>query len=177
MKYKDLSKILLDPHNIEKNIDLLKRLHEVNAPDSVIEQFYIDHNANSRFLDLYGALSLHDLKWELVEFDTTRFLQIGSNASFPDFLDEVSEDASYFEEVGEDVIDCRESVLNHWKTHGTWLTPPIFLDANVLGGKSSIPHLVEGHSRVGCLLGIQKYRIIPLADKHKVYWGYIHKDT
>ncbi|MBE4489949.1 hypothetical protein [Vibrio parahaemolyticus] len=176
MKYKDLSKIALDPYITDKSIDLLKQ-RGVSAPDSVIEQFYIDHNANSRFLTLYGDLSLPDLKWELVDFDTTKFLQIGSNASFPDFLEEVSEDASHFHDIGEAVIDCREEVLNHWKKHGTWLTPPIFLDANVLGGKSGIPHLVEGHSRVGCLLGIQKYKIIPLADRHKVYWGSIRKGT
>ncbi|MCG7535040.1 hypothetical protein [Pseudoalteromonas sp. OOF1S-7] len=174
MKYRDLSKIALDPDSTDKSIELLRQ-HGVSAPDSVIEQFYIDHNANSRFLALYGDLSLSDLKWELVELDTTRFLQIGSNASFPDFLEEVSEDASHFHDVGEAVIDCREEVLNHWKKHGTWLTPPILLDAKVLGGKSGMPHLVEGHSRVGCLLGIQKYRIIPLADRHKVYWGSIQK--
>ncbi|HIF9075596.1 TPA: hypothetical protein ACX6NV_000421 [Photobacterium damselae] len=176
MKYKDLSKIVLDPNSTDKSIDLLKQ-RGVSAPDSVIEQFYIDHNANSRFLALYGDLSLPDLKWELVDLDTTKFLQIGSNASFPDFLVEVSEDASNFHDVGDAVIDCREEVLNYWKKHGTWLTPPIFLDANVLDGKSGIPHLVEGHSRVGCLLGIQKYKIIPLADRHKVYWGSIRKGT
>lgn len=176
MKYKDLSKITLDSYNTERSIELLKQ-YGVSAPDSVIEQFYIDHNADSRFLALYGDLSLSDLKWELVDFDTTNFLRIGNNASFPNFLEEVSEDASRFEEVGEAVIDCREVVRNHWKKHGTWLTPPIFLDANVLGGKPCIPHLVEGHSRVGCLLGIKKYRIIPLADRHKVYWGSTRKGT
>ncbi|SMY35397.1 hypothetical protein [Photobacterium andalusiense] len=176
MKYKDLSKIVLDLYSTAKSINLLKQ-HGVSAPDSVIEQFYIDHNSESCFLALYGDLSLPDLKWELVDFDTTKFLQIGSNASFPDFLEEESERASHFHDVGEAVIDCREEVLNHWKKHGTWLTPPIFLDANVLGGKSGIPHLVEGHSRVGCLLGIQKYKIIPLADRHKVYWGSIRKGT
>ncbi|AUI88891.1 hypothetical protein BS333_21185 (plasmid) [Vibrio azureus] len=176
MKYKDLSRVVLDPYSTEKSIELLK-LHGVSAPDSVIEQFYIEHNDNSSFLGLYGDLSLPDLKWDLVDFDTSKFLQIGSNASFPDFLEEVSEDASHFHCVGEDVIDCREVVLNHWKKHGTWLTPPIFIDANVLGGKDGIPHLVEGHSRVGCLLGIQKYRIIPLAERHKVYWGSLRKGS
>jgi hypothetical protein len=176
LKYQDLSKIALDPYSTKMSIELLK-LHGVSAPDSVIEQFYIDHNSINRFLELYGDLSLHELKWELVEFDTTKFLKIGRKASFPDFLKEVSEDASHFEEVGEAVIDCREVVLNYWKRHGTWLSPPIFLDANVLGGKSCMPHLVEGHSRVVCLLGIQKYGIIALADKHKVYCAFVHKST
>ena len=176
MKYRDLSKIKLDPFDRDKNLETVKQIG-IEAPDSVIEQFYLDHNQNSRFLSLYGDLELDELRWELIDLETSEFLKIGNNASFAEFLEEVSEDASHYEQVGESVIDCRPKVLNHWKLNGTWLMPPIFLDCSLLGGVSNMPHLVEGHTRVGCLLGLNKYRIIPIAAKHQVYWGSLQKGT
>lgn len=174
LKYRDLSKIKLDPYDLDKNLEIIKQIG-VEAPDSVIEQFYLDHNQNSRFLTLYGDLDLNELRWELIELEVSEFYKIGSNASFAEFLAEVSESIFYYEQLGDSVIDCRPKILNHWKLNGTWLVPPILIDCSLLGGVPNMPHLVEGHTRVGCLLGLDKYRIIPIAKKHQVYWGFVTK--
>ena len=176
MKYIDLSNIVFDPYDIENNIKLVENLG-VQAPRSVIEQFYIDHNRDSTFQELYGDLDLSLLEWELIEAPTELFFQIGHNASYADFLEEMSEDASHYESNGDSVIDCRPEVLSHWKEFGSWLTPPILIDGNVIGKRAKTPHLVEGHSRVGCLLGINKYKIIHSASIHKIYWGTLRKST
>ncbi len=176
MKYIDLSKVVFDPYDVEKNIKLVESFG-VQAPKSVIEQFYVDHNRDNTFQELYGELDLNSLHWELVEVPTNLFCQIGENASYADYLEEVSEDASQYKWAGDSVIDCRHEVLSHWKQYGSWLTPPILIDGSVIGKLLNTPHLVEGHSRVGCLLGINKYKIIPSAPTHKIYWGTLRKGT
>ena len=120
---------------------------------------------------LYGEVDLNTIEWELVEIATEELLNLGSLATHPDFILEVSEDASHYNDLGDKAINCRESDLIHWKQFGSWVTPPVFIKGEVLGKPDVDLHLVEGHTRLGHLLGLTKYKVFSVAKVHKVYLG------
>lgn len=171
LKFSDLKNINFQRFEAESSIKLLQNEYGIDAPKSVIEQFYIDHSDKFQFQKLYGAIDLNSIEWQLLEIPTSKMLNLGRSATHPDFILEVSEDASHYNEVGDSAIDCRKDVLEHWKQYGTWITPPIFIKGEVLGKPEIDLHLVEGHNRVGCLCGLTNYQIIEVAKVHKVYLG------
>ena len=171
VKFSDLKKVNFLNDETESSIKRLKNEYGIDAPESVIEQFYIDHSDKFQYQKLYGEINLYSIEWQLVEIPTCKMLNLGRSATHPDFLLETSEDASNYDEVGDSAIDCREDVLEQWKLHGTWITPPIFINGEILGKPEIDLHLVEGHTRVGCLCGLTKYHVFHVAEVHKVYLG------
>lgn len=171
MKYIDLHNIALQEGQLKQNINLLKNNYSIKAPNSVIEQFYIDHNDDGVFKELYGDLDILKMNWSLIEVGTEKFLQINKAASYPNFLKETSQDASRFKEEGEYAIARIERDVAYWKKNGTWSVPPIFIDGHILKNPTTEFHLVEGHTRVGSLIGNTKQKLVRVASKHKVYFG------
>ncbi|WP_298941281.1 hypothetical protein [uncultured Psychromonas sp.] len=171
MKFSDLQNIDFINFETEKSVKKLQDEYKIEAPKSVIEQFYVDHSDKFQFQELYGAIDLNLIEWELLEIPASKILNLGSSATHPDFILEVAEDASHYDEIGDAAIDCREDVLDHWKQFGTWVTPPIFIKGEIIGKPEIELHLVEGHTRVGCLYGLTKYKIIDVSKTHKVYLG------
>ena len=171
MLFKELKNIRFVWSEPEKSIKKLKSKYNINAPDLVIKQFYFDHHDKEEFNDLYGDLNLHQIKWTTLSVETEELINIGDSATFPDFVKEVSEDASYYEIRGDSAIHVRKEVSKYWKNYGTWMTPPVFINGEILKKPSNKLHLVEGHMRLGCLTGISKYKIIKLSKKHKIFYG------
>jgi len=175
MQFKELSdnyfESYIDNELINREVAHFREKFAIDAPDLVIEQFYIDHGRNETFQNLYGSIDLERIRWSLIEVETEHFKKIDKAASFPDFLEETSMDASHYEEQGDFVFHCTETVIDHWKNHGTWIKPPIFIDGRILSIPTTDFHLVEGHTRVGCVIGCDNFGIIPVAKKHKVYFG------
>ena len=172
MKYRELKDAEIERDNLVEAIRALSKDYSITAPDSVMEQFYIDHSASEEFINMYGHIDLSKIVWSIIEVGVDELRSIDDNATYPDYLAEVSEDASNFESMGEKVISVVPSVRAFWKNHGTWNTPPVFISGTLLNQKSSAKyHLVEGHTRVGCLIGLSKYKVINLANKHLVYYG------
>ncbi|EAA2924725.1 hypothetical protein KAO04_003888, partial [Salmonella enterica subsp. enterica serovar Enteritidis] len=112
-------------------------------------------------------LNLKSLKWDLVRLKTAEFTKFGRNATYPDYMLEISED---FNACGSKFcIDAREEVANHWLKFGTWAEPPMFIERSlIIPGESGL-HLMEGHTRLGTLLGAIKYKFVQLADTHELY--------
>ena len=85
----------------------------------------------------------------------------------------VEEGASY---IAYEQLPCLEKDKDHWKSHGTWRTPPVILDVkgfphDVIPDYSDIGsgmQLIEGHSRLGYLYAIANCSLC-LADTHKAY--------
>jgi len=171
VKYSDLRAIEFKWYDLKGSIDTLKNEHELNAPDSVMQQFYIDHSDKDKFISLYGELELHRLKWILKSVPTNELISIGNAATHPEFMHERALDASYFSEWGYAVISRNAEIAAHWKKHGTWLIPPIFINGALLNPQSNSLHLAEGHSRLGCLMGLAKHNIIDLSPEHHIYYG------
>jgi hypothetical protein len=148
-----------------KAIKILREQYGLDAPDPVIKEIYYALAGFERFQTLYGHLQLSDIEWISTELPSVAFLTIGDNASYPNYLHEVSDD--YLGRGFE--IDPRPEVAEHWQTLGTWLEPPFFLDRSLLAPNESGIHLVEGHTRVGTLLGAIKYNFVKVADSHKIF--------
>jgi glutaredoxin-related protein len=177
LKFSDLQNLNFLELETESSINRLQSEYGIDAPKSVIEQFYIDHSNNFQFQELYGLIDLNLIEWQLVEVPIKKMLNLGRSATHPDFILEVSEDVSYYDEVGDSAIDCREDVIEHWKHYGTWTTPPIFIKGELLGKPEIELHLVEGHTRVGCLCGLTNHQVMRVAKVHEVYLGKLKSIT
>lgn len=171
MLYKELKNIDFVHYEPEKSIQRLKNEFGIDAPDSVIRQFYLDHRNNSSFIEYYGDINLYTIEWTLVDVLTEDLLAIGNAATYPDFIEEISNNAMLYNKEGDIVIDSRDDVIQWWKNHGTWKTPPIFLDGTKLKKPTKKLHLVEGHTRLGNLKGIFTEKVFKLANFHKIYYG------
>ena len=173
MLYRDIKDIGLKWHEPEESIQRLQNEFEIDAPISVIRQFYIDHSSSSEFIELYGDINLHNIKWSLIELPTKVLLDIGDAATHPQYVIEVSESAKHYNSYGDSAIHVVPNVAKHWKANGTWDTPPVFVDGTNLKVPTERFHLAEGHTRLGCLQGVWNEKIIEVAEFHKVYYGEI----
>jgi len=171
MLYKELNKIELCMHDFAKSIKKLQNEFGINAPNSVIRQFYLDHHDKSAFIELYGELDLHNIKWRLKNISIEDLLFINEEATYPDFVKEIAQNAKFYYELGDAVIDTRIDIIQYWKNHGTWKTPPILINGTILKNPTSKFHLVEGHTRLGNLKGIYTEKVFKLANFHKIYYG------
>jgi hypothetical protein len=175
VQFRDLEEIEFVWYQPEKSIKKLQDEYSIHAPELVIQQFYIDHRDKDEFIELYGDLDLHQLEWSLTFIPVTELIRLRDSATYPKYIEEVSEHASMYAKWGDKAIDGREEVSNYWKKNGTWMTPPIFIDGRILNKPTTSLHLVEGHTRVGCLQGLAKYKVIDIATEHQVYFGQYKK--
>ena len=133
---------------------ILREQYSIAAPTPVIQE-------------LYGDLNIDQIEWKLIELPTKNFLTIGDNATYPDFLHEVVED--FTTRKGDVFMD--DEIKAHWCNFGTWCEPPFFIDRALLKSNTTGLHLMEGHTRVGTLLGAVKYNFVKLANTHKIYYA------
>lgn len=169
MLYCDLIQVFgPDPlSNEEDGIAILREKYGIDAPEQIFKQIYCGLSNDSRFQTLYGHLNIKSLKWDLVRLKTAEFTTFGRNATYPDHMLEISED---FITCGNKFcIDAREEVAEHWLKFGTWDEPPMFIERSLISSDESGLHLMEGHTRLGTLLGAIKYGFVQLADTHEIY--------
>ncbi|HEC2026128.1 TPA: hypothetical protein R1869_003958 [Klebsiella oxytoca] len=169
MLYCDLIEIFgPDPlNNKDEGISILREKYGIEAPEQVFAQIYCGLSNDSRFQALYGHLNLKSLKWDLVRLKTAEFTAFGTNATYPEHMLEISED---FNTCGNQFcIDAREEVAQHWLKFGTWDEPPMFIERSLVSSDERGLHLMEGHTRLGTLLGAIKYGFVKLADTHEIY--------
>lgn len=172
MKYRELREAVIDATAISESINLLKSKHSLDAPESVMEQFYIDHSANEDFINLYGHIDLRKMQWKLKKISAGRLCDIGENATYPEHVADVAEDVSDFVTAGNKEIHADPKVREYWERYGTWRTPPIFISGNLLNPPNSRKyHLVEGHTRVGTLIGLRRSAIIHTTEQHLIFYG------
>ncbi|HHD0742208.1 TPA: hypothetical protein ACN190_003941 [Citrobacter freundii] len=169
MFYRDLFQVFgPDPLNREEEgIAILRDKYGIEAPEQIFKQIYCGLSNDPRFQALYGHLNLNSLKWNLVRVKTSELTKFDRNATYPDYMLEISED---FNTCGNNFcIDAREDVAEHWLKFGTWAEPPMFIERSLVSSGESGLHLMEGHTRLGTLLGAIKYGFVQLADSHELY--------
>ncbi|HGH3372335.1 TPA: hypothetical protein ACJIK4_001821 [Kluyvera cryocrescens] len=169
MFYCDLPQIFgPDPlYKQEEGIEMLKKNYGITAPQQIFEQIYCGLCTNEDFQHLYGHLKIESLRWDLVRLPTAVFAEVRRNSTFPDYVLEVSDD---YKNCGAQFrIDGREEVAEHWEKHGTWDEPPMFIDRSLVYPGENGLHLMEGHTRLGTLLGAINYGFVKLADMHQIY--------
>ncbi|MBI0425004.1 hypothetical protein [Psychrobacter sp. NG27] len=162
MKFKELMSF---PATEAGKIDIDELILNLpSTPIDVLEQFYQDHGRNEQFHEQYAELDIHNLKWELVNLT---FNEISCATIFSSFQRWV--DACYIKsrrvstDLNWKLIGHTDQTVENWKYNHTWNRSPIFLELNCK------LHLVEGHSRFGCLRGLVSEGLIPSNRTHKIW--------
>jgi hypothetical protein len=127
-------------------------------PEDVLEQFVIDHGLKPAFQVEYSELDLASLEWVQEDLDLATIASCTSK--FGDYLREIQ--AGPFDML----VGRTQDEQKQWHTAGSWLRSPVFV---VDVGRPGL-HLVEGHTRVGLLLGLRDvgFRV---NNKHKCWVG------
>ena len=171
MLYRDLYKIFgYDPlYKEEEGIKILREQYGISAPYCVFQEIYCGLSNDPEFQRLYGHIEIDKLEWRLIALKNDDFITLGRNATYPCHMLEVSEDYPLYKNGNEFPIDLREDVAAHWRKYGTWKEPPMLIERSLICPNESGLHLMEGHTRVGTLLGAIKYGFVSLAETHQVY--------
>ena len=165
MIFKDLLGIEYDDAgniNQEKLISLLP-----STPQDVIEQFYIDHGRKEEFQEQYSDLDISNIYWseQVLDFDVIKAFIV-----YPEFVNWVQSCKlrSKLVAVNNNWLKIQNSqdVINYWKQNHTWVRSPV-----ILKGMNSKLSLVEGHTRLGTLLGLVESGMISNCSQHLVWVG------
>ncbi len=141
-----------------------------NTPAAVAQQVYADHGRKAEFQAAYGHLDIARLNWKLLSYPASKLSAATVNPPFRAWFDVVGSRVRRFPIDGWNCVDTRSYVLAHWQECGTWLTPPVLLSGHIVNSPSEF-HLVEGHTRLGLLVGLLQHRVLSTDSVHKVWLG------
>jgi hypothetical protein len=119
-------------------------------PEDVLEQFILDHGLNHDFQERYGDLNLYALAWSRELLETGQI--IGCTSKFDRYVQEIAERHMTAITLEQAVfhVDAR----SFWAERGTWLRAPLFFWE--VFPPPDEHHLVEGHTRLGALIGFHR---------------------
>lgn len=146
--------------------------HFPHIPDDVIEQFLSSHSRNFDFQIQYENLDLTKINWCEKEVSGKKLIQCSIYPKFLRWVQSVSERSSRFNNDSWNCIDTRKSVVDYWANNLTWQRLPIFIHSSLIGEPLNY-RLVEGHTRLGTLIGLIKNKIIDDEKMHKIWFGAI----
>jgi hypothetical protein len=139
-------------------------VRELDWPDDVVWQFLFEHGTEPEFLDQYGHLALDTLSWTLDEVPATEFARVTWT------VDRLGGRVEECEREPERHIELRlPDEQGRWSEAGTWITPPLLIDASVLRPPRSGLHIVEGHTRIGILRGRLAAGVADNDQTHSAY--------
>jgi hypothetical protein len=136
------------------------RVRSLGWPESVVEQFLFDHGANPAFVGQYGHLALDHLSWTLETLPAAEFARV---TSFQDWLESYETNFRYW------IAQRPRAQQASWADAGTWIEPPLLIDASLLTPPEPGLHVLEGHTRVGILRGRLKAGVADPDQRHPVY--------
>jgi hypothetical protein len=139
-------------------------------PSEVLEQVLHDHGANREFQTQYGHLDLRRITWALQPFAAGDLVTASVHPRFQPWVESVARRAHHVVADDWQELDARPSVVEHWRSLRTWQRSPVFLDAALVGSGTGI-HLVEGHTRLGALIGLVHVGLIDVGSLHAVWLG------
>ncbi|HEM8742882.1 TPA: hypothetical protein U2Q93_000517 [Enterobacter sichuanensis] len=166
MFYKDLLDIF-DERPVDKSheaIDILRKKYFLDAPEPVLSEIYYGLAGYETFQEAYGHIDLNAIKWKLVDLPIESFLEV-RHATYYGMLNEEVE--AYPLRGGIDFYG--PEIASYWRTYGTWLEPPFFIERSILESNACGLQLIEGHTRLGALLGEFNHQSFTLAKTHKVF--------
>lgn len=184
-----MAKISLSWYNLKPNINVdgdfegfdsyIKRIRMLeefsHIPEIIFKQWIHGLHNDANTLNNYAWMDYENITFEAEEWKVEDFLDINvANKCNIYFTAKKNRDFS-------ELIECSNKAdwYSSWKENGTWLTPPIILDVSSINVE--IPEwsdikapfqLVEGHTRLGCLLSLikkNKEKKTKLALTHTVY--------
>lgn len=144
-----------------------KILHK--TPPDVLEM-YCFHGRKDEFQEQYSDINIGNLNWRISSCYAYDILKCSLYSEFVEWVNSVSERLNNFDTIGWSCIHHDSDIVNNWKTHKTWISPPIFLDGGIISNSCNF-HLMEGHSRFGILKGLINNQIIKSNSKHFIWKG------
>lgn len=137
-------------------------------PLEVLQQWIYPLYYDPNTVNNYGWIDYTHIEFTKVLFTIEQLLELHVVEKYQDYVDVKK---SYQPYSG---FPCIERDLKHWQEHNTWTVPPVVLDVNSF---DTIPsdvenvgpyQLIEGHTRLGLLLAMQRVGILE-KNEHQVY--------
>ena len=133
-------------------------------PDDILKQFVLDHGLKEEFQEFYGELDLHQLAWSKERISAHEIETCSTK--YDPRVQEIADRHATVRSVRE--ATKVSSAVTSWIQAGTWPRPPVFL-FGVLSPPDEC-HLIEGHTRVGALLGLRRNPHLDVACSHHDCW-------
>lgn len=168
MKFKHLLDLPYDQNTGKIEHDALLREFP-QVPISVITQFLSDHARKDSYQEHYSWLDLSKVRWNGEQHCASDLAICRYNPSFLTYVGTCTTKAMNISSVGWEAIDSRESVQSSWRKNRTWEVSPVFLRQDK-GPRANL-QLVEGHSRIGCLIGLLNVGEIEPDSLHLIWCG------
>jgi hypothetical protein len=167
MKFADLLKLPFDVSGISPDA-LAAALPD--TPADIREQLFKEHGRNDYFQMQYGHLDLLRINWKAEQLPASDIITCEVFRDFRGWVDSVSKWAKSFEAKQWSCVDVREDIADHWQHRQTWNRAPVLLRQKPRGARKPL-HLMEGHTRVGLLMGLVCEKILSEASRHSVWVG------
>jgi hypothetical protein len=169
MVFADLLELPYDVATGMVNVDSIVSVLP-DTPLPVATQLFADHGRKDEFQHQYGHLRLDGLRWTHQKLEARALLKVSMNPDFQRWFDFARRRTARFNLEGWLCIDMRTEVQEHWAQMRTWRVSPVFLFGVVVSSASRL-HLVEGHTRVGTLVGLVENSILAEGSTHEVWLG------
>ncbi len=141
-----------------------------HIPDDVIEQLLAPHGRKEDFQLQYENLELNKITWNEIKVSGNDLISCGIYSDFVRWVNSVSKRVNCFNKDGWCCIDSRIEVVDYWKINNTWKSKPIFIKGSLIN-ENAFLRLVEGHTRIGTLIGLIRKNIIQADKLHKIWFG------
>jgi hypothetical protein len=137
----------------------------LECPLDVFEQLFFDHQGDEEFAGILRFVDWALVVWEQRHLSGVTLRRAAVARAYQHAVDEAR-----WRTLEEGVQDDRPEIVEHWRTAGTWLRPPILVAGHVTGTTLDNDCLV-GFTRLGNLLGLLDRQDIPEYAVHRVWLG------
>jgi len=145
---------------------------ELPMPADVLEQFVFDHGLLESFQSHYGNLDLHSIAWASRELTAVEIIQCEVKLhGFDRRVEQLTEATRHVLKSGWHEVHISDQALKSWRDRRTWRRRPIIIERDLLSPGTEGLHLVEGHTRVGCLIGLVECGYLDPSSLHGVWIG------
>jgi len=149
--------------------DVVRQLR-LPMPDNVLEQFVIDHGTKPEFQRQFGHVDLHAVEWQLSELTLDEIASSSVFSGFQRYVKETTVRFAAIPEKGWESVTIVPEAVQAWRQRRTWRRSPIAMEGTLVGGDKPL-HWVEGHTRLGALLGLTRAGLVDRDKRHCVWAG------
>jgi hypothetical protein len=130
-------------------------------PPSVIDQLLFEHGDKDEFLEQYGHLNLLRLRWELRSVRASELIPCTSHEEFSDRVRSVAKHPHW-------TLEQYSKAYGRIRDH-SWKVAPLLIEGRLREPPQIELHLVEGHTRIGVLMGLVQLGEVPADSEHDAF--------
>jgi hypothetical protein len=137
----------------------------LSCPFDVFEQLFYDHHGDEDFGSVVVHVDWSRVRWRECLMSADALKRVAVPRLYQMAVDEARARTELH-----GVSDERAEVMDRWEEEGTWIRAPVLVSGSVLGSGVDLEILV-GFTRLGNLLGLLEQRLVPQAQRHRVWVG------